>query len=99
MTPRMLEKIPQKLLGREKRRTLKLSSFLIGICQWKIGGLPQDIALRPKFRSKAKGIYEMIWLTLLLKELSMPSHDPMNLNCTNKATISIAHNPIHLHDN
>lgn len=25
----------------------------------------------------------------------MPSHNPMNLNCSNKTTISIVYNPIH----
>lgn len=38
---------------------------------------------------------ERIWLTRLLGELKIPIENPMRLYCDNKATMSIAHNPMH----
>ncbi|RVW35682.1 hypothetical protein CK203_103494 [Vitis vinifera] len=40
---------------------------------------------------------EAIWLKWLLEELQISCEFPMQLYCDNKATISIAHNPVH-HD-
>jgi len=45
----------------------------------------------------AHGICEIIWIKRLLEELKVQSEFPAQLYCDNKATISIAHNPVH-HD-
>lgn len=43
------------------------------------------------------GICEIIWIKRLLEELKIKCQRPMQLYCDNKATINIAHNPVH-HD-
>lgn len=50
-----------------------------------------------KFRSLATGIYEVLWIMRLLKELKISDPSPMRVYCDNKAAILIAHNPA-LHD-
>ena len=50
-----------------------------------------------EFRVVAHGICEIMWIRRLLEELKMTGSSPMKLYCDNKATISVAHNPI-LHD-
>jgi len=40
----------------------------------------------------ARGVCELLWLKILLKELGFDSKDSMRLYCDNKATINIAHN-------
>ncbi|KAJ4721161.1 Retrovirus-related Pol polyprotein from transposon TNT 1-94 [Melia azedarach] len=47
-----------------------------------------------EFRSIALGIFEVMWLKTILKELRVETSDPMKLYCDNKAAISIAHNPV-----
>jgi hypothetical protein len=47
-----------------------------------------------KVRAMAHGVYETLWLKILLKELGFDSKDPMRLYCDNKVAISIAHNPV-----
>lgn len=42
----------------------------------------------------AHGVYELLWLKLLLSELGFPISEPMTLYCDNKAAISIAHNQV-----
>lgn len=37
------------------------------------------------------------WLKLLLCEIKIMGHEPMELYCDNKVTIAISHNPLH-HD-
>ena len=43
----------------------------------------------------AHGIYEGLWLKLLLAELEVPLQSPLEVFCDNKAAISISHNPVH----
>ena len=50
-----------------------------------------------EFRAVAHGICEIMWIRRLLEELKMTGSSPMKLYCDNKATISVAHNPV-LHD-
>ena len=50
-----------------------------------------------EFRVAAHGICENMWIRRFLEELKMRSSSPMKLYYDNKATISIAHNPV-LHD-
>ncbi|XP_015163690.1 uncharacterized mitochondrial protein AtMg00810-like [Solanum tuberosum] len=47
-----------------------------------------------EFRSMASVVAELTWLTGLFKELGISNHQPMHLQCDNKAAIQIAHNPI-----
>ena len=47
-----------------------------------------------EFRAMAQGICEGLWIHRILKELKMTVELPLKLYCDNKATISIAHNPI-----
>jgi hypothetical protein len=47
-----------------------------------------------EFRAMAHGICEGLWLKRVLEELKRPVEVPMKLYCDNKATISIAHNPV-----
>lgn len=42
----------------------------------------------------AQGIYELIWLRMLMRGLRLLSKDPMKLYYDNKVTINIAHNPV-----
>ena len=45
----------------------------------------------------ALGIWEALWLRLLLKDLGYPPRQPIRLYCDNKAACDIAHNLVH-HD-
>ncbi|WMV12763.1 hypothetical protein MTR67_006148 [Solanum verrucosum] len=47
-----------------------------------------------EFRSMASVIAELTWMTGLFKELGISIHQPIHLQCDNKAAIQIAHNPI-----
>lgn len=47
-----------------------------------------------EFQSMTNGICERLWLRNLLDEVGIPVTSPMTLFCDNKATISIAHDPI-----
>ena len=49
------------------------------------------------FRVVAHGICDIMWIRRLPEELKMIGSSPMKLYCDNKATISVAHNPV-LHD-
>lgn len=44
-----------------------------------------------EFRSMAHGIYESLWLKMLLTEVGFPLQGSMSLYCDNKAAINIAH--------
>ena len=50
-----------------------------------------------EFRAMTQGIYEGIWLNMMLEELRVPLKHPIVLYCDNQAAISIAKNLIH-HD-
>ncbi|KAL5732677.1 hypothetical protein ACOSQ2_032369 [Xanthoceras sorbifolium] len=50
-----------------------------------------------EFRAIAHGICEVMWIKRLLEDLKISNPLPMKLYCDNKATISIAHNPV-FHD-
>ncbi|KAL6333802.1 hypothetical protein AAG906_028988 [Vitis piasezkii] len=52
---------------------------------------------KAEYRAMAHGICEAIWIKRLLEELKISYEFPMRLYCDNKATICIAHNPVH-HD-
>ncbi|RVW98483.1 Retrovirus-related Pol polyprotein from transposon RE1 [Vitis vinifera] len=47
-----------------------------------------------EFRAMANGICEGMWLQRILKELGIISNSTMTVLCDNKATISIAKNPV-----
>ena len=50
-----------------------------------------------EFRAIARGVYELLWLKIILEDLKIKWDGPMRLYCDNKLAISIAHNPVH-HD-
>ena len=50
-----------------------------------------------EFRSVAHGICEVLWIQRILDKLKVASQSLIKVYCNNKATISIAHNPV-LHD-
>ncbi|RVW62724.1 Retrovirus-related Pol polyprotein from transposon RE1 [Vitis vinifera] len=47
-----------------------------------------------EFRGMALGLYEALWLRLLLQDLGYLSRQPIRLFCDNKAACDIAHNPV-----
>jgi len=49
---------------------------------------------KAEFKIVAHGIYEGMWIKRLLEELTVFDSTHMKVYCDNKATISIAHNPI-----
>ena len=51
-------------------------------------------SVEAEFRGIAKGITEVLWIRKLLIELSFKQHNNSELNCDNKATISISENPV-----
>ena len=50
--------------------------------------------VKAQFGAAVYGIYELLWLKKLLKDLKATSSIPMKLYCDNKATINIAHNMV-----
>jgi len=50
-----------------------------------------------EFRVMTQGICEGIWLKRVMDEITIPINYTMRILCDNKATISIAKNPVH-HD-
>ena len=51
-------------------------------------------SVESEFRVIAQGLYELLWLKIILDDLRIKWDDPMKLYCDNKSTINIAHNPI-----
>ena len=47
-----------------------------------------------EFRGMTFGIFEALWLRLLLTVLGYPPKAPIQLYCDNKAARDIAHNPV-----
>ena len=47
-----------------------------------------------EYRGMAHGVYELLWIKHVLHELGVDYGSPMSLQCDNKATIEIAHNPV-----
>ena len=47
-----------------------------------------------EYRAMANGVYEMLWVERILKELKMSINKLMKLYYDNKAAISITQNPI-----
>lgn len=45
------------------------------------------------FRSMVIGIYELLWLKIILEDLKVKWEGPIRLYCNNESAISIAHNP------
>ena len=63
----------------------------------KVAHLSNEEALVPSKEPTKMGfvkIWEMLWLKALLKDVGVHSKHPIKLYCDNKASISIAHNPI-----
>ncbi|RVW96856.1 Retrovirus-related Pol polyprotein from transposon RE1 [Vitis vinifera] len=84
-------------IGDDRRSTSDYCTFLGGnLIMWK--SKKQAIVARSsaetEFKALALRICELIWLKSLMCELRMPLMIPMKLYCDNKATISIAYNPV-----
>ena len=47
-----------------------------------------------EFRAIAQGLYELLWLKIILDDLRIKWDGPMKLYCDNKSAIDIAHNPM-----
>ena len=47
-----------------------------------------------EYRAMAQGIYELLWLQKLMKELKLSETNSLPLFRDNKAAISIVHNPV-----
>ena len=41
-----------------------------------------------------QGVYELLWLKIILEDLKIKWDGQMRLYCDNKSVISIAHNPV-----
>ena len=48
-----------------------------------------------ELQATAHGIYEALWLKMVLEELKMIVQTPIRILCDNKAAINISHNPVH----
>lgn len=49
---------------------------------------------KSEFKAMAQGIWKLLWLKLLLKELRLVQEDAMMLHCDNISAISISHKPM-----
>jgi len=47
-----------------------------------------------EFRAMALGVYELLWLKIILEDLKIKLEGPIKLYCDNKSAINIAHNPV-----
>ena len=45
-----------------------------------------------EFRAMAQGVYELLWLKIILEDLKIKWDGPMRLCCDKKLAINIAHN-------
>ena len=57
-------------------------------------GVASHSSAEAEYRAMASGVYELLWIQHVLKELKQPVNEPMRFYCNNKATISIAHNQV-----
>ncbi|RVW23089.1 Retrovirus-related Pol polyprotein from transposon RE1 [Vitis vinifera] len=81
----------------DRRSTTGYCSYVWGnLVTWR--SKKQSIVARSsaeaEFRAMAHGICEGMWLQRILKELGIISNSTMTVLCDNKATISIAKNPV-----
>ncbi|RVW59644.1 Retrovirus-related Pol polyprotein from transposon RE1 [Vitis vinifera] len=81
----------------DRRSTTGYCSYVWGnLVTWR--SKKQSVVARSsaeaEFRAMAHGICERMWLQRILKELGIISNSTMTVLCDNKATISIAKNPV-----
>ena len=82
----------------DKRSTSGYCTFVFGnLVTWR--SKKQSVVARSsaeaELRAIALGICEVLWLKQLLEEFEVVVEQPLRIYCDNKATISIAHNPVH----
>ncbi|CAA7388774.1 unnamed protein product [Spirodela intermedia] len=81
----------------DRRSTSGLMMFMGGnLVTWH--NKKQNVAARSsveaEFKALTHGIYELLWVKILLTDLKIPISGPMKLYCDNKSTINLVHNPI-----
>ena len=79
---------------KDRRSTIGYYMFIRGnLVIWK--SKKQNIVARSSAEAKYRAIvYEVLWIRGLLKEPRLELNEPIKIHYDNKATISIAHNPI-----
>ena len=80
----------------DRRSTTKYCTFLgENLVTWrsKKQSLVARSSAKVKFRTMAQGVFELLWLKNILKDLKIKWNNPMRLCCDKKSIISIVHNP------
>ncbi|XP_050890660.1 secreted RxLR effector protein 161-like [Lathyrus oleraceus] len=57
-------------------------------------GVVARSSVKAEFRDMSQGIYEGLWILIVLEEPKMKIELPLKLYSNNKAAINIAHNPV-----
>ena len=81
----------------DRRSTIGYYTFLGGnLVTWrsKKQSLVARSSAEAKFLAMAQGVYELLWLKIILEDLKIKWDGPMRLYRDNKSTISIAHNQV-----
>ena len=81
----------------DRRSTTGYCTFLGGnLVTWR--SKKQNVVARSstesEFRAIAQGLFELLWLKIILDNLKIKREGPMKLYCDNKPAINIAHNHI-----
>ena len=81
----------------DRRSTSGYCTFVGGnIVTWR--SKKQNVVARSiaevEFRAMAHGVYEVLWLKIILMELGLFQARPLMMYCDNKAALDIAHNPV-----
>ena len=81
----------------DRRSTTRYCTFLGGnLVTWrsKKHNVVARSYVESEFRATAQGLYELLWLKIIIDDLRIKWDGPMKLYCDNKSAINIAHNPI-----
>ncbi|KAL6323460.1 hypothetical protein AAG906_039030 [Vitis piasezkii] len=81
----------------DRRSTSGYFTFVGGnLVTWKIKkrNVVARSSVEVEFRGMVLGLWEALWLRLLLQDLGYLSRQPIRLFCDNKATCDIAHNSV-----
>ena len=81
----------------DRRSTIEYCTFLgANLVTWrsKKHNVVQGHLQKYEFKAIAQGLWELLWLKIVLDDLRLKSKSPMKLYCDNKLAINNAHNPI-----